>query len=137
MNIQKKFAAPLIAALLGSTVLYAAQTQAAQQQVQMVSGGVGETGMDAIAAVQQHYSLKLVFAKANGEYLADIDVQVRDSKGNTVVDTHSQGPVLLINLMPGAYTASASLNGETKTQHIVIHDHGLITQFIRLQGTES
>jgi hypothetical protein len=137
MPVQRKFAARLIALLLAGTSLYAAPSQAAPQEIQTVSGGVGETGMDAIDAVQEHYSLKLVFAKANGEYLADVAVKVSDLKGNTLVDTNSQGPVLLINLMPGNYTVKASLNGETQIQHIAVHDHGLITHFIRLRGTES
>jgi hypothetical protein len=93
--------------------------------------------MDDIAAVQQRYSLKLVFAQTNGEYLADVGVQVSDIKGNTVVETSSAGPVLLINLMPGSYTVRASLNGETKTQHIVVRNHELMTHFIRLRGSES
>ncbi len=132
MTVQKKSAALFIALLLAGTPLYAAP-----QEIQIVSGGVGETGMDAIDAVQEHYSLKLVFAKANGEYLADVGVQVRDIHGRMLVDTDSQGPVLLINLMPGSYKVSASLDGETRTENIVVHDHGLITHFIRFRGTES
>ncbi len=137
MNIHRTFAARLIAVMLAGTSLYAAQAQAEPQQVQTVSGGVGESGMNDIAAVQKQYSLKLIFARDNGEYLADVGVQVRDSKGRTVLNTSSRGPVLLINLTAGSYKVSASLNGETKTQRVVVHDHGLVTQFIRLHGTES
>jgi hypothetical protein len=137
MNIPKKYTAHLIALLLAGTALYAVPLQAAPQEIQMVSGGVGESGMEAIASVQERYSLKLVFARDNGEFLADVGVQVRDHKGKTVVNTNSQGPVLLINLMPGRYTVSASLEGETRTENIVVRDHGLVTHFIRLHGTES
>ena len=134
MNIQKKFAAAFIAILLGSTALYAADAPVAEQPIQMTSGGVGEKGMDDITAVQQHYSLKLVFAKTNGEYQADVGVQISDHKGNTVVNTTAKGPVLLVNLAPGVYTVSASLEGETKTKRVVAHEDGLMTYFIRLNG---
>jgi len=134
MNTSKTFTVSFIAALLASTTLYAAEAQTALPPIQMVSGGVGDAGMDDIAATQNHYTVKLIFAEPTGEYLADIEVQVRDKKGSMVVNTTSGGPILLMNLKPGLYTVSSTIAGETKAQRIVVHGKGLNSYYIHLHS---
>lgn len=123
MNIQKQFIATLITALVGAIPLYAAEPQIEQSTIPAISGGIGDEEMDDIVAIQHHYSLKLIFAKPNGEYLANVHVQIRDSKGNEVINADSKGPVFLAHLNPGTYKATASLEGKSRTQDIVLHDH--------------
>jgi hypothetical protein len=137
MNVPRIFATALIATLLSSSAFYAAEAQVVEHPVQMVSGGVGEAGMDDITAVQKHYSLKLIFAETNGDYLADVGVLIRNHKGDVVVNTDSQGPVVLINLEPGAYTVVSTVTGESKTQRVVVHGSGLNTYYIHLHSAES
>lgn len=43
-----------------------------------------------------------------GEYLADIQVVMKDGKGKTVLDTVSDGPCLLVSALPGKYSVAAS-----------------------------
>ncbi len=138
MNIQKKFTAAFTLALLSSAPLYAAEAPMAEQsRVEMVSGGIGDSGLDDITAVQNSYNLKLIFAEDNGAYLADIGVLIRDQKGNTVVNTTSGGPILLINLRPGTYLVSSTIAGETKTQRVTVRGSGLSTHYVHLHSTES
>jgi len=141
MKINHKFAAIFITILLGSTTLSTAQTQEAEQQVQpqaeMVSGGIGDTGMDTIATTQKNYNLKLIFAEPNGEYLADISAVMHDKKGNTVLDANSVGPIVLVKLKPGTYTLSSTAGKETKTSKVIVHNTGLSTYYIHLNDSES
>lgn len=134
-----KFAILFVATLLGSATLSSAQAQEVNQppQAEMVSGGIGDTGMENIVAAQKDYNLKLVFAEKNGEYLADVGVTIQDRKGNTVINTDSVGPILLVKLKPGTYTISSSTDKETETRKIAVSNTGLSTYYIHLNASES
>jgi len=139
MNIHNTFAAAFVAILLGGTILSSAQAQEVNErpQAEMVSGGIGDTGMDKIAAAQKDYSLKLIFAETSGDYLADVGVVIHDRKGNTVVNMDSAGPILLVKLKPGAYTVSSSTDKETTTSKVVVNNTGIRTYYIHLNASES
>ena len=134
MKTKRMLIIAALATLLSTTTLYAAENA---QEIQMVSGGIGDGEMDDIAATQKNYSLKLVFAQTNGEYLADIGVKVRDHSGNIVVNTTSGGPILLMNLTPGSYTVISTVAGEKETQRVMVNSHGLKTYIIHMHSTES
>src|SRR6185369_2788613 len=138
MNIKKKFSTVFIVTLLGRVISSAqAQEINTQPRMEMVSGGIGESGMDAIISAQKDYSLKLIFSESTGEYLADVSVNIADRKVHTVVSTNSVGPILLVKLQPGAYTVSSSTDKETKTRKIVVKNTGLSTYYIHLNASET
>ncbi|MGH8713751.1 MAG: carboxypeptidase regulatory-like domain-containing protein [Casimicrobiaceae bacterium] len=119
--------------LLGMAVLSAPVASAATEPqlqsngaVDYISGGIGK---DEVAALKQQsvdYALTLEFASARsaegdtspGAYLADVAVDIRDAQGRQMLDTTSQGPLLLVRLPPGDYTVEAEWNGVRK-QHRV------------------
>ena len=104
----------LLSAALVSTAAFATQP------VPFVSGGIGEEGRQAIAEVQQDYNLKLVFTGHGGMYLSDVSVGIRDSHGQEILRTESDGPILLANLEPGTYTVDAEAKGYHKTQSVKV-----------------
>lgn len=134
MNTSSRVVISLVTLLLSATPLYAAETPAGKPQVQMISGGVGESEMDSMSAAQKDYPLKLIFTQPNGEYLANVSVTIRDKDKNIVVDTSSQGPVVLIGLKPGTYTLVSTAAGDSKTQRIVVRTRGLSTYHIHLRS---
>jgi len=87
--------------------------------VQMVSGGIGEE-MDALKSVENQYNLKLLFTEANGMYLADLPVSIKDKHGEIVVDTVTKGPLLLLNLPQGTYKVTAVNGEETREQKVTV-----------------
>lgn len=95
--------------------------------VTYISGGVGESGRAEINAVQDQYSLKLVFAYTNGEFLAQVDVVISDAAGKTLVSADVDGPWLLVDLPAATYQVAATVNGETKTEQITVPANGLKT----------
>lgn len=96
-------------------------------EVAYVVGGVGASGRAEIEAVQDQYSLKLVFAYTNGDFLADVEVVITDAAGNRLLATDADGPWLLAKLPAGSYQVAATVDGETKTQQVSVPASGLKT----------
>lgn len=52
----------------------------------------------------QAYALKISFAAADGSYLADVDVTIRDSSGDVALEiSDCLAPWVLADLAPGSY----------------------------------
>ncbi|MDG4562517.1 MAG: hypothetical protein P9E88_14610 [Candidatus Competibacter sp.] len=86
---------------------------AAQSQngITFVTGGIGKPEANAMKAAAKRYDLMLVFADRGGHYLADVNVKIKDTKGNTVLDIVSD-PILLADLPAGRYTVQADADGK-------------------------
>jgi hypothetical protein len=85
----------------------------AQGEVTFVSGGVGSDERNAMQAIRADYNLSLLFSvQGTGEYLSEVKVSITDSKGNTFLETVSDGPMLFASLKPGHYTVTAELDGQ-------------------------
>ena len=79
------------------------------------------------------FPLKMVFTNVDGDYLGDVDVQLADSHGRTVVQAHCRAPWLLADLAPGSYTAKVVANGRhEKTFGLTVSQTGqtrVVVQF--------
>ena len=105
-------------------------------QVQMhddityVTGGFGQEESCAMKAAAGNYDLMLTFAERDGSYVADVNVQIIDSSGRTVLQTVS-GPLLLVNLPAGKYRIAADYNGATRWRTVSVggshHDRLTLT----------
>jgi hypothetical protein len=62
--------------------------------VSYVSGGVGEESRTSLQSQAAQFNVQVVFALKSGEYLADVDVAVRDASGRTLFSTVTDGPWL-------------------------------------------
>ncbi len=94
-----------------------------QGSVKYLTGGVGKDEARAVRNVLPQYSLSLEFvqhAKPRDEFLADVDVEIKDHKGRTVLKTVSDGPFLLANVPPGDYTVKAEGAGKMKVRRITV-----------------
>lgn len=85
-----------------------------QNGVAYLSGGIGSDQVIAMKAAAKDYTLMLTCAiKNTGEYLADVKVNITDKSGASVLDTVTDGPILLARLAPGQYRLSADSDGDT------------------------
>lgn len=92
-----------------------------QGDVTFVSGGVGGDERNAMQAIRGDFNLSLLFTvQGTGEYLSAVKVNITDKKGNTFLDTVSDGPMLLVSLKPGHYTVNAEVDGK------IVHKNALI-----------
>jgi hypothetical protein len=94
-------------------------------QVQYLSGGIGQDESTAMKSVEKQWPLSMEFAETRGghaDYLAGVDVVVRDASGRTALQATTDGPFMLAQLPPGRYTIEASLDGNTKRESVTIKD---------------
>lgn len=88
-----------------------------------VNGGIGQTEADAIRHMAAQWPVEMTFAKreqGRSEFVAGVKLRVTGQGGRTVVDVHDGGPLLLLKLPDGHYTARADYNGQVKTQRVDI-----------------
>jgi hypothetical protein len=99
-------------------VLPIAQTE--HQGIPYLSGGASLDMREQLDAVSKNYSLKLVFASQNGEYVSNITVGISDRTGKKVLDAVSNGPWFFCKLPPGKYTVTVTMMGKQKQNRVNI-----------------
>jgi hypothetical protein len=84
-----------------------------------VCGGIGVDDQQAIKAQAPGHSLMLTFAANTGAFLADVDVQITDARGNVVLAATCPAPIMLVDLPgKGAWHIRAQANGLTRERTI-------------------
>jgi len=86
-----------------------------------IEGGVGLDESEAIQIDLKNWPLLIEFSQASGkkaEWVADVFVVIKDAKGNQVLAHQLDGPLLLVDLMPGKYSVESSYNGQKKVTGI-------------------
>ena len=107
-----------------------AAAPAATGSIPHVSGGIGEGEQQQLLARQRDYNLKLVFTLNEGNYIADVNVAVKDKAGKTVLEDVSGGPFFLAKLPAGQYSVVATYDGKAVTRKVSV-GAGLHTEQFR------
>jgi hypothetical protein len=69
---------------------------------------------NAMRALRADYNLQLTFAtKQTGAYRSDVQLDIADTKGNSVLSVANTGPMFYAKLPPGTYRISAAAEGKT------------------------
>lgn len=85
--------------------------------VRWLCGGVGLEESTRMKQEARNYAMMLTFAARDGSYLADVKVQVVDSRGHSVLDTTCDSPILLVDPgRAGRYRITAQTAGDTLTR---------------------
>lgn len=123
--------AALFTMVVGVIFTAHAQLPAPQTEngVQYVSGGIGKDESDAFKAAKSKYPLSMTFAATSpassaAPYVAEVQVQIKDESGQTVLNLPSVGPYLLVDLQPGHYEVSATYQGDTQTHEVTVVGDG-------------
>jgi hypothetical protein len=96
-------------------------TMRTQGAGQFVCGGIGSDESTAMRAAMKDHPLSLLFARADGAYLADVAVTIKDAGGAVAMAMRASGPVCLIDLPTGRYTVEAvTEGGAAKTQAVTL-----------------
>jgi hypothetical protein len=93
----------------------------AYSEVRVVSGAVGLDEREQMMEAYDEYNLHLVFARRNGEFLADVKVTIEDARGDTVFEGISEGPLLFAALPRGNYRVTAEYDGNAITRSLNVH----------------
>jgi hypothetical protein len=115
--------------MAGTGAASAADRAGLQHQASFVSGGVGAASQEELKARERDFNLKLVFTLMEGDYVADVDVVIRDAAGSTVVQHAAPGPLFMAKLPSGTYTVSATYEGRTQSRKVIVGGRLLTAQF--------
>lgn len=91
-----------------------------QGETRFVCGGIGSDESTAMRGAMKSHPLSLLFARADGAYLADVGVTVMDASGKPALKTRARGPVCLVDLPAGKYTIEADDAGNVKKQMVTV-----------------
>jgi enamine deaminase RidA (YjgF/YER057c/UK114 family) len=98
--------------------------------ISYVSGGIGEDSEAQLKAREKEFNLKLVFTLIEGNYLADVNVAIRDAGGKALVEHLAEGPFLLARLPTGTYAITATYEGKTQSRKVKVGER-LQTEYFR------
>ena len=85
--------------------------------VQYSCGGIGKDESTAMRAAMKDYPLSLLFAAKDGDYLADISVDIQSAQGSTQFTAN--GPVCLVKLPAGSYKVTATTkDGQSQSKSV-------------------
>jgi hypothetical protein len=88
-----------------------------------VCGGIGSDESTAMRAAMKDHPLALLFARADGAYLANVDVTIKggDANNAAALAFRASGPVCLVDLPNGRYVIDAAMpGGGAKTQTVTV-----------------
>jgi hypothetical protein len=89
--------------------------------IRYLSGGIGEGERAELDSVSGQFNLRLLFAmQGSGNYLADIRVNILDSRGEVALSAESNGPWFFVQLPPGTYTIEVSIPDQLQRQTVRI-----------------
>jgi hypothetical protein len=112
--MQRTLAAVILTACLIPATVLAAPTPKQQNGITYINGGVGEEEQAAMKAQRADYNLLLTFAtKQSGAYRSDVQLDIMDAKGASLVTAANTGPMFFAKLPPGTYRVSAAAEGKT------------------------
>lgn len=118
-NRRGVLAAAGLAVMLACSTAQAQTDQSNQNGIAVENGGWSIESADLMKSHAQQFPLMMIFAwKGSGSYLADVDMQVSDSRGKTVLDLKQMGPMVLMGLPAGSYNVKATRAGISYTRHI-------------------
>lgn len=96
-----------------------------QGNVSFITGGVGFQEREMLDAVRNQFNLHLLYAeRGGGSFIADVTVRIADSRGQTVLETITKGPQLLVQLPAGTYRIVSSYEGATQTRSVSVPGRG-------------
>ncbi len=92
-----------------------------QNDVTYLCGGVGADEASYMKHEAKDYDLMLTFAARDGSYLADVDVDIKNAKGDSVLQASCDAPILLVDLpKSGNYRVRADAAGYTLNQTVKV-----------------
>jgi len=101
-------------------------TPVTEGNISYVGGGIGAGQVQAMKNLRKDYNLLLTFAlKGSGEYLADIDLDIQDAKGEKVLETVAPGPLFYAKLPQGKYKITAQYHGKSLAKSAYIRKNSL------------
>lgn len=98
--------------------------QSLEAGVPFVVGGIGTDARTEMNQLSPRYRLRVTNSTRAGELITDVRVRLRDANGRIVLDTVANGPILLADPLPGAYSLESEFEGQNQTRKLTISNSG-------------
>ena len=83
-------------------------------------GGIGSDESTRMREEMKTHPLSLLFARPDGDYLANVQVRISDAQGKSILDWKADGPICLVTLAKGRYKIEASSADTTRTREVTV-----------------
>ncbi len=97
-----------------------------QGDATFITGGIGSDESSAMFAAAKKWSLLIetseIDSSGRGVWIAGINIRVLNSKQQTILETVCDGPLMLLNALPGQYTIEASYQGKLLKRSVVLKE---------------
>lgn len=94
-----------------------------QGDVTWMCGGIGTEEAAHMKEQAKGYDLMLTFAARDGTYLADVDVEISNAQGESLLRTRCEAPIMLVDLPErGRYRLQADTGGVAVKRTVRISD---------------
>jgi uncharacterized membrane protein YgcG len=91
-------------------------------------GGIGREEASYMKQQAGKHDLALTFAAKDGDYLADVNVAIRDARGNPILETRCDGPMMLVDLPKGGtYRIHAETAGYALDRTVAVSGNRVAT----------
>jgi hypothetical protein len=112
---------------------YPQPQQRSEQPITYLCGGIGETESASMNQAANNHDAMLVFARSDGAYLADVNVEISDARGRPILNERCNGPIMLLDVQRnGTYHVRADFDGRTQSRTLHIGGKGPTKQVIIL-----
>ena len=105
-----------------------------QNNVEFVTGGIGEKDQERTRQLGRDMNLQLVFARNDGAYLADVHVTIQGKGGEKMLEVNSADPMLFAELAPGRYEVTAAVDGRSIERDVTVPGRGQRVEYFRWQA---
>lgn len=128
MNARFSLAGAGLALALLSSAAQAQELPASQYYgaTEYISGGIGSDESQLFRLARKNYPLSVSFSANLGEdrmgFVSDVQLVIRNSNDQTVLNSLIDGPYCLIRLQPGAYKVFATYQGVTQERSAEVAD---------------
>lgn len=93
-----------------------------RNDITYLCGGVGEEEAAYMKSEASSYDLMLTFAARDGAYLADVNVEIADAGGKTVLQARCESPLMLVDLpRAGSYRIRADAGGHVIRRSVKVN----------------
>jgi len=99
-----------------------------------VTGGIGDSDVQRTQELARGMNLQMVFALMSGDYLANVDVVLQDSRGREVLRVDGADPLLFARVAPGRYTVRAEVQGKPLQRDVEVPASGRETVYLHWRG---
>lgn len=120
----------MLAVLMITLPAQAAAVCMPQEPPRVISGGVGESELQALREAEPGHNLKLVFTLEGGQHVAGVDVEISGTGSGQVLRHRAPGPWLLACLPVGIHTVTVEYEGLRQSRQLTM-GKALLTAYFR------